>query len=520
MPGAFGQVSGVSGSLNQSAATQTPTDAPASTLRGVVVNAVTDQPIPRALVQIAGHSLLTEHDGKFEFTGLTETTATIRATKPGFYEGPEPFANSRSVTLNNSGEEIQIRLYPEALLTGTVSAPNGDPLPQVSVQALRRMDDAFGSRWMVSAQTNTDSDGQFRLPLPGGDYIVETQYQAERPGVHEAILPMLLPAAGSSGGQQAATSTMHLASGTEQHLDLRPQLRASHAVHIRIDGDQGRPQIEVHMTNGLTFMTGTRPSESPGEVVASLPSGTYTLSAMSANGDLTTYGETRVTVGDHDVTGVELHMTRVAPLTAELTVDPVAASDNPPPTVQQLGIFFSRTNSSASPMNQNMFLQQGRNSPAGVTLLPGTYRLRAQGSGQWFIEAATLGGTDLLAQDLVVDSASSSVPLHLVVNNQTATLKSTVKLNGQPAACWVYLVATTPSATPVINAMSAADGTLTREYLPPGSYRVLAFETRQSINLTDPAIAQEYAPYVKSVTVAAGETGNLDLDAVPAAEVK
>jgi hypothetical protein len=533
--------------------TQTPIQATeqSASIHGVVLNASTNKPLGRALVQVEGHSVLTTYDGKFEFAGLSGTTTTVRVTKPGFYEGLDPYQTATKMVAVGSPDEVQMNLYPEGLITGTISAANGDPLAQIQVQALRRVDDESGTRWTIGGQTSTNGDGQFRLALPAGEYVVETQYMPERLGQHGAVLPVMVPAAGSNG-----ISTLRLASGSEQHLELHPSVRPSHAVHIQIDSSAGAaegqfaPQIQVHLANGLVFSPGTRGADRPGEVVVNLPNGSYILSASTGGReDGASYGETRVTVADEDVAGVTIHLQKALELPVEASVDPASAETgtaksltvissgsafdpalnstdgsgiNPGSAsfVQQLGMFFQRTNAGASLRTENVSPAARRGGPVGFTLLPGRYRLRTAGYSQWFIESATAGGTDLLTQELVVDGGSSSVPLRLVVSNQTATIKGTTKLGGQSMGCAVYLIATAPSTAPVIQARSGSDGSFSRTQIPPGSYRVVAAETRLSYDLTDPPAQRQLAPYMKTVTVGAGETGSVDLDGMPASELK
>ena len=153
-----------------------------TSIHGVVLNAGNNRPVARALVHVEGRSVLTGYDGRFEFAGLSGTTTTVRVTKPGFYEGLDPYQTASKSVAVGTPDQVEVRLYPEALLTGTMTATNGDPLAQVQVQALRRIDDESGGRWTMAGQTSTNGDGQFRLPLPGGDYVVETQYMPERFG--------------------------------------------------------------------------------------------------------------------------------------------------------------------------------------------------------------------------------------------------------------------------------------------------------------------------------------------------
>ena len=510
-----------------------------TSIHGIVVNANTNQPIGRVLVQAEGKSILTEHDGKFEFSGLTGTTTGVRLTKPGFYAGFSVFDATVEVTVG-SPDEIQLKLYPETLFTGTLSETNGDPLAQVQIQAFRRTVDEAGVRWMPSGQTGTNADGQFRLPLQAGEYVFETQYAAERPGLRGAILPVRIPSGGSSGGSGATSSgasTMRLASGSEQHIDLHLAVRPSHTVNVQVDGQassgpgQFGTQIRVRLANGLTFAAPSRRADTPGEVQVSLPNGSYVLSAsIGQRDDAASYGETRVTVADEDVSGVSIHLQKALEMSVEASVDPAstlistsanstAVDPSSPSFVQQLGITFRRTDGEASARAENISLMPRKGAAPSFTLLPGTYRLRTAGYSQWFIESATAGGTDLLTEDLVVDAGSSSLPLRLVVSNQTAAVKGTTKLHGQLPGCAVYLIATSPSAAPVINARSGSDGSFSHNSLPPGSYRVLAAETRLSLDLTDAAMQKRFAPYMKTLTVGAGETGSIDLDAVPASEL-
>jgi hypothetical protein len=495
------------------------------TLSGVVLNANTNQPVARALVQAGSHAVLTEHDGKFQFTDASGSSELLRVTKPGYYDGLDQGFSFTRITFGANADPIKVYLYPEALVTGTMTAPNGDPLPGIHVQALRKTGDESGARWMMGGQTSTNADGEFRLPLSPGDYVIETRYMSDRPMRQQAVLPTLTPDP-SSGGQSGVQTAIHLDSGAEQHLDLRPPLRTIHDVHIQIDGAQGQgfPQVEAHLPNGLSFFPGSRQGGTPGDVIVMLPTGSYLLTTSSGERDGSSYGQATVTVGDSDMTGVVLHMAKSLPMPVEVLVDASSSttttSDNQPPSAKQLGLHFIRTDSTPSMTNSNVWLHAGSNEATTISFPPGRYRLFAQPISQWFIESATVAGTDLLTQSLDVESGGSPSPLRITVSNHSATLKGTVKLDGSPTGnCWVYLVSTTPSVTPVLYATTANDGSFSRS-IPPGSYRAVAFETHHLADFSDSATLELLAPYMKSVTVTPGETATLDLDAIPTLELK
>lgn len=511
-----------------------------ASIHGVVLNANTNQPVARALVQVGRQAILTGHDGKFDFANLAATSVAIKATKPGFYDGLDPYRATTTLAQVGSPGEIELRLYPEALVTGTLTAANGDPLPQIVVQALLRIDNESGSRWMLGGQTITKDDGQFRLPLPGGEYVIETLFSQERTGARHAVLPVISPASGSNVGPGGEPATMHLMSGSEQHLELHPPTRPTHTVHIQVDGippspfaGRNTPQIQAHLANGLVFSPVARPTDRSGEIVVDLPVGSYVVSAsITGREEAASYGETKVTVADADISGIAIHLQQATEMTVEAAVDPAANSpaqnQGENSLERQVGVYLQKTDTGANLGSENISPTRHDGGPLSFSLLPGRYRLRTSSYSPWFIESATAGGTDLLTNDLVVDGGSSSLPLRLVVSNQTATVKGTVKrvadetakLAAAPFMGYVYLIAEAPSASPVIGTQTGQDGTFSRALLPPGSYRVLASEARLYFDPANPAVQRRFAPYMKTIAVAAGETGSVDLNAVPPSEWK
>ena len=54
--------------------------------------------------------------------------------------------------MDQSNTPLVVRLYPEALITGTVIGPDGEPLPHISVVARRSSFDESGHRWLQVGQ--------------------------------------------------------------------------------------------------------------------------------------------------------------------------------------------------------------------------------------------------------------------------------------------------------------------------------------------------------------------------------
>lgn len=537
------------------------------TISGQVINSATGVPIPRALVRMNGQSnraMMTDHEGKFRFEQVTgmqfgQTTSTLinlQVTKPGYYQSSDPMdAGNQTYQVDQSNTPLVVRLYPEALITGSVIGPDGEPLAHISVTARRSSFDESGHRWLPMGQGQTDTHGDFRITAPAGDYRIETRYVPRNGGGSEAVMPVSIP----SGGNGA--QTIHLRNGEEQHFDLHPAVRKAYPVPVNIEsaGERGFPSITARTSNGSTFNLGIDGNRGAGHGTISLPIGTYSLTARTQNQDGTAVAETRVTVtgaaSEAETAGVTLRFVEIPAIPVDLSIDPSATSDNTSgasannmaslvaqqaqmlrggnsvqlpsfgqgaqntPTPQQFGLMLQRVDQNDDDGMTNVGLQQRREGAAVFMAPPGTYRLTARGQGRWYIRSASFGTSDLSGENLVVASGASSATIHLVVSNQTGSLQGTVKLNGQPASSWVYLISTTPSLNPIINIRTNSSGTFSNPYLPPGTYQAVAFEHRHAADFTDPETLKAYSIYLQTVTVTAGNQSTLNLNAVPQVEV-
>lgn len=491
-----------------------------SAVQGQVINAATGTPVPRALVRLNNRAMLTDHDGKFRFEQNTEANANILVSKPGFsattemQEGGNLFLQGAQM-----GVPLELRLYPEALLTGTVLAPDGTPLPRISVSAMRSFYDDSGHRWVTVGQDQTDSHGNFRLPEPAGEYRLETRYTPLDRTTGEAVLPVTVPAEGSSGGSQV----IRIHGGEELHFELRPAVSPTHTVTTMTEGAGGRDfvRITARSSNGSTLQVNPQMNGAGGETRIQLPQGTYTLTARRNNPENPEQAETTVTVPDHDISGVVLQFAPIPSIPVELIVDSSATSDNgaQPPTLPQLGLALQSEQPDPDRGDSTVRLMTRKDQSFVFTAPPGTYRLQGRNAGLWYIKSATYGDADLLQQDMAVVPGAAGTPIRVVVSNQTGSLQGTVNLNGTPGAYWVYLIPSGPNAQPVIALRSGSTGSYTSAHLPPGSYQAIAFERRHSVNYRDAASLAPFSSHVHSVTVNAGDKPTLNLDAVPMAEV-
>jgi hypothetical protein len=484
-----------------------------------VINAVTGLPVARALVRFNDRAMLTDHDGKFEFDQVMGTgNLNLQVVKPGFSFSTEPQdGGGILVRPDQVAAPLELRLYPEALITGTLTAPDGTPLPHIFVTAHRRVFDE-GRRWIQATQSESNSHGSFRLALAAGDYKVVTHYRGTNGISSKAVLPLLIPEISSSD----TLDIIHLHPGEEQHLDLRPAVSPTYKVSAVVDSrdDRGFTRVVARSSNGISIPINSPRSGAPGEVRMDLPVGTYTLTASKMNGEMREEAETVVTVTDHDVSGVVFHFAPVPAVPIELLVDQSAAtSDKAPPTLQQFGIVFQSTQFDPTQPDSAIRLGNQRDRGSALSLPVGSYSFEARNSGEWFIKSISYGASDLLRQELVVVPGASGTPIRITITNQTASLQGTTRLKGKPSTCWLYVVASASAAQPYLSIPTSVDGSYNYSHLPPGTYQAIAFERRHSADYRDTAALAAYSSYVRSISVNPGDKPTLDLDVVPATEI-
>jgi hypothetical protein len=507
-------VAQVGGSLGSSSVAST---AAPDSVSGQVVNAATGLPVARALVRFNSRAVLTDHDGNFQFQQNTDSSGNILVIKPGFYASADP-SDTPNLYLqaNQLAAPLRLLLYPEGLLTGNVAAPDGTPLPHIQVFARRSVYDESGHRVVTAGQTITDFHGSFRLPLQQGNYRIETQYTAQDLTTGLAIFPVLVPGESSSD----TLDFVSLRSGQEQHFELRPNASPVHAVTLNMDqGGFGAVRLTARTRDGGILQLRSAFGRGSGETKVELPQGSFTLIAKRTTPEGPEVAEATVTVPNHDISGVVLRFSPTPTIPVEMVVDGASASDGSQPNLSQLNLTLQNDKPDLDPENTTVRLSAQSGQTFAFVPPPGSYHLQARSNGEWYIKSAGYGASDLLQDGVVVASGSAGMPIRVIVSNQTGALQGTVKLNGAPGACWVYLISTTPSAEPVTLLRSSADGTFTSSHLPPGGYEAIAFERKHSMNYRDQASLSPFSSRVQSVTISAGDKATVDLDAVPGAEL-
>ncbi|MEG9435297.1 carboxypeptidase regulatory-like domain-containing protein [Edaphobacter sp. HDX4] len=497
-------------------ATASPSSAEPISLSGVVVNATNGSPVSRALVRINDRAMLTDHEGKFAFDQFSSAgSAVLEVRKPGYYSSPEMGVTTTMLRTEQMMSPLTVRLYPEGLMTGTVTSSAGTPLPRVFVSAMRSVYSETGHQWIPIGHSLTNSRGEFRLTVPPGDYRIETNFAPRVGGSSDAAMPLMMPS--------ISDPPLHLSSGSQQQFELHPEVSRTYTVGLRVESGQehGFPNLRARMTDGSLFPVSVLRGEDAGtdEMQVALPDGTFTLIANQSRGEETTYGEANVTVAGQDVHGVVLTMSSVAAIPVQIVRDPGSTSDKALPSPQQLGLMLENINGPRIG-DYGSLVMNSRGSETTIRPTPGVYRFGSRTRGPWFVKSATYGSTDLLRDNMTVAWGAASSPIVVTISDQTGGLRGSTRLGSAGASIWIEVIPQFPNAVPFYPGRSDLSGNFDFPSLPPGSYQVIGFESRHSDNFRDPKTLAPYSTYIRNVTITAGNTAAVDLDAVPDTELR
>jgi protocatechuate 3,4-dioxygenase beta subunit len=160
-------------------------------------------------------------NGRFVFRGLPASTYTLRAEAPGYVDNPTALRVAGAVTSveirdKQPSARATLRLWKQAVITGTVLDEAGEPVIGASVRAYRRVVSRFGQLSYDSPDSaSTDDRGRYRLSrLDPGDYLVvvpqshATSPAAAADAAMQSLMSGQMPEGGLNALGNAGTSLM------------------------------------------------------------------------------------------------------------------------------------------------------------------------------------------------------------------------------------------------------------------------------------------------------------------------
>jgi hypothetical protein len=568
-------------------------------LSGTVVNAVTHEPIARALVYSPDnrYAVMTDDRGRFEFQfphtdpesapqnssfsvvtsfGTTQLTgpnpnrpSQLMARKPGFV----PRNNGEDqVQLVPEQQEVTLTLMPGAKIVGHVNIPGEDGSDNVQVSLYRRQIQEGHARWQPAGNATARSDGEFRfaelLPgsyklftneVPDSDPLASSRRarRLQRPvsnlgGQSFGYPPVYYPAASDFG----TAGIIVLSPGETFQANLAPKRREYYAVKLPVANaaaNGGNVEVWSQGHAGPGYTLGFNAQDSA--VEGMLPNGSYTvrLSAYGQQG-LVGMGVSNITISGGPVSGPAV---TVLPNTAiavnvrkEFQNQPGQAIEAQPlvPLVQK-----QNTDDADAPVEQNTrrpnylqvtlqsddefnsspnaWLRPPKNSNDDSLVIenvfPGRYRVQAT-SSIGFVASVVSGGTDLRREPLVVGPGATLPPIEITVRDDGAQIDGTAVAPSDPAhsgaspqgiAGTVYFIPVSNGGGAFTQTWLSQEGAFHVEQLPPGEYRVLAFDRQQpDLEYERDEVLSRFDSRSQVIRATAGEKQHVRVPLITAAE--
>lgn len=519
-------------------------------LQGEVVNSVTGEAIPYALVTVSSENkqaLLTGPDGHFEFTGLRAGRVSVTASKPGFFENDERkisvsdrmgtiFASARSngrYAINGLGVTVQIgpdtapvvfKLAPEGMITGHVEDSHGEPIERAFIRVESVIISDGRKRWTQIAGTTSREDGTFRIAnLHPGRYYVSVHSLTRGRTLEDinAANPMGYPLSVyyPAAPDRASAAPIDIAAGQHVEIQFALGLQPVFKVSGEVGGWTKGQSVNIRLLSSTGEDIGLPGRFYPGDgrfEMQGVPAGNYRLEARGEN-----TGEQPLHVGGnlngvHMVLRPRLSIPVIIRNDATRTPE-MKANNSGPHQTPPINLVVHRTDFEGEYRSASLE-QHNDDSPPSLNVGPGRYSvdLSAFYNGV-YVQSARYGDIDLLREELIVQPAAAPRPIEIVLRDDSASLQVKIMREERDLMCAVLVV---PDAAPgqvkMVNVGGDSENFVMGfiNGLAPGDYKVFAFDSLDTIEFRNPEVMKQYSAKAAHVTLSGGVPSNVSVELI------
>src|SRR5271157_4660290 len=505
------------------------------TVEGIVVNGVTGDPIKNISITLQplvkggqASNALTDFSGRFAFQNLTPGRYLIQATGLGpnwVFARSGPAGSHRLLALDPGRHvhDLIFRFQPGGVITGTVYDEDSQPVVGAQVQAFPA---GHGNRSGISAAAQTNDLGGYRLfGIPAGKYYVVAMgirgFPSKAPA-DEVYLPTLYP--GTSDAGQALP--VEVRAGDEQGgIDLSLILTRGVSVRGRVimpsaAKSSGGAYVQLlprdaslDLPQGLSQYGAVSQDLKGNFEIHGVPPGAYNLSANWGNDKGFYHGQVPVDVGNDNLEGVAVTLLPGFSLPGRVIADPGLPLD-----FSQLNIYLEPAGTAG------VGAGGAKINPDGTFLFEnvfeGDYRLHVSGfPEEFYVKSARWGGSDALSSGVNVSrDLGGTLVIGLALDG--GRVDGVVMNDKQPVpGALVALVPDPPNRSREdLYSQTSADrmGRFSMRGLPPGDFKVFAWEPGENMAYRDPDFIKNYENRGAHVHVQVKEQQSVQLDLIPA----
>jgi hypothetical protein len=511
---------------------------------GHVYRADNNEPIPRATVSLnpvggrginvstGPQSTRTDATGAYTFTTVSAGNYTLVAQHSGYVnEGfqrailgnaPETITVAAGETLS----KIDVRLLAAAVISGTVTDEDNQPLEGVQVAAIRMRYQKGGQQQESTLQNVTSDDlGNFRLyGLAEGNYFVKVEARNMQNGEtnfrssYYPGTPSIESAQKLKATAGAETSGVRFSAGTQSTYTIS----GSVIDNTDLPGPKRYNISAVQYAAGANFAQGGQASPDGTFALRGIPSGDYMLMARSmqtgpppppagpnasAQSNPRQYtGTAMVRVADSD-TRVNVQINATAEVDGKIIIENSTGQSISGIRVtlqsQSLPSGFGGGNSTAGTDQSGAFKIQN--------VQTGSYVFSIAGRNDMYLKQIVCSGRDYTFQPLTIDSGITIGDCALTLASDTAIMKGQVYDSEKPVPNLVVVaipqsIALRRIARYTVTGTTDANGAFQISGMVPGDYLVFALPKDDEQSYFQVDFADHNQRDAERVSVKSGET--------------
>ena len=426
--------------------------------------------------------------------------------------------------------DVSFRITPLGAIFGRVFDEDGDPVPGVGIQVLRVSYNTGRRQLIPVAGASSNDRGEYRCyDLPAGRYFIMASPRSSPlshpleqgalvPEVQDAFVPVYYPGVVNP----EAASAVALPDGGEVG-DVNVALQKMHAATLRgrllgpVKSNQGQLEVFLaHNEHGFASFIDRASG------VVDPASGRFEFRGVAPGGYLL--------IGLQNV-GRQVFASRLpVEIAAETAPQDINLSLVPGNEVQGS---IRMEDGSAPPAKTVVRLVSKEGllpiPPSAGTVSPdGSFRLQGILPGEWelaldslpegvWVKSVSFADSRVAGEEINIPPGGRG-PLQIVMGAGGAQLSGSVTKDGQPQRASVVLVPAEPELQRFAQAyrtmFTNENGIYVIKNVPPGQYRLFAFESIEPFAWMDPAVMSSADSVAQSITVGAGDRVSRDLTAV------
>ncbi len=531
-------------------------------IEGILVNQVNGQPLRKGTVSLrltvtgpqpaaapapGSYAVASDAEGKFVFEHVDPGRYVLMADRPGYIRAT--YRSSGGAFLNvGPGQvvkNIRFAITPQGVIAGRVVDEDGDPITEVRVSAMRWMTFSGIRRLGFGQGIPVDDQGNFRIGnLPAARYVLSADLSR-------------MPPLNADKGQEAYVTTYYAsaleiseatpipltAGGEVTNVEIR--LHKTRVFHIRgkiVDSTGAMVRMmalalfpknaganpsfsgrNITITrDGVFDFNNVRPGSYVMQPANNVFFGANDQNETGANKKL--FGRYAVTVSNEDLKDIAFPLSAGATLTGTVVTE--GATPQPPPTEGSSAKIAAK----APPLptvqlmpadNADMSPYTARSNPDWTyevhDVAPERYRVNVNGTGDGiYVKSIRFGNEDVtngildlttgIGGVMEVKLAPNAADVSGAVHNDKSETVGDVQVTLGPASAEVAAQTLFFRQT-----RTNQDGKFTFKNLPPGEYRICAWEEVDGGLASDPEFRAHFDSSSVVVKLSEGSHENSDL---------